>query len=211
MIQDLRENLKGTVAVVIGAVVLLAMIVTGQEVSKTSFTDTVASVNGDDISLKDLRRAMTQEKIRLKNQFGMPDDAEQLKDENLKQPALTSLMRQRAVIQAAQRAGMGVSEVVVKDQIKQAFTQDKQFNAQGFNAYLANFGFTQATLLQQESETYIVRQLLSGLSDTAFITQQDVELLAGIVGQKRSFSAVTIPKEKAAKVTPTEEEIAQYY
>ncbi|HRH76604.1 MAG TPA: SurA N-terminal domain-containing protein, partial [Cellvibrionaceae bacterium] len=104
MIQDLRENLKGTVAVVVGAVVLLAMIVTGQEVSKTSFTDTVASVNGDDISLKDLRRAMTQEKIRLKNQFGLPDDAEQLKDENLKQPALTRLMRQRAVIQAAQRS-----------------------------------------------------------------------------------------------------------
>ncbi len=30
MIQDLRENLKGTMAVVIGAVVLLAMVVTGQ-------------------------------------------------------------------------------------------------------------------------------------------------------------------------------------
>ncbi|MFO1370087.1 MAG: SurA N-terminal domain-containing protein [Marinagarivorans sp.] len=211
MIQDLRENLKGTVAVVVGAVVLLAMIVTGQQVSKTSFTDTVASVNGDDISLKDLRRAMTQEKIRLKNQFGLPDDAEQLKDENLKQPALTSLMRQRAVIQAAQRSGMGVSEVVIKDQIKQAFTQDKKFNTQGFNAYLANFGFTQASLVQQESESYIVRQLLSGLSETAFITQQDLDLLAGIVGQKRTFSAITIPKEKAAKVNPSEEEIAQYY
>jgi multisubunit Na+/H+ antiporter MnhB subunit len=48
MIQDLRENLKGTMAVVIGAVVLLAMVVTGQEVTKTSFTDTVASVNGHD-------------------------------------------------------------------------------------------------------------------------------------------------------------------
>ena len=72
MIQDLRENLKGTVAVVVGAVVLLAMIVTGQEVSKTSFTDTVASVNGDDISLKDLRRAMTQEKIRLKTSSVCP-------------------------------------------------------------------------------------------------------------------------------------------
>lgn len=211
MIQDLRENLKGTVAVVIGAVVLLAMIVTGQEVSKTSFTDTVASVNGDDISLKDLRRAMTQEKIRLKNQFGLPDEAEQLKDENLKQPALNNLMRQRAVIQAAQRSGMGVSEVVIKDQIKQAFTQDKQFNAQSFNAYLNNFGYTQATLLQQESESYMVRQLLTGLSDTAFITQQDVDLLAGIVGQMRSFSAITIPKEKASKVTPSEEEITQYY
>ncbi|HRH77067.1 MAG TPA: peptidyl-prolyl cis-trans isomerase, partial [Cellvibrionaceae bacterium] len=33
----------------------------------------------------------------------------------------------------------------------------------------------------------------------------------GIVGQKRTFSAITIPKEKAAKVTPSEEEIAQYY
>ena len=116
-------------------------------------------------------------------------------------------MRQRAVIQAAQRSGMGVSEVVIKDQIKQAFTQDKQFNAQGFNAYLANFGFTQATLLQQESESYIVRQLLSGLSETAFITQQDLELLAGIVGQKRTFSAITIPKEKAAKVTPAKRKL----
>lgn len=211
MIQDLRENLKGTAAVVIGAVVLLAMIVTGQEVSKTSFSDTVASVNGDDISAKDLSRAMTQEKIRLKNQFGLPDDAEQLKDENLRQPALANLMRQRAVIQAAQRSGMGVSEVVVKDQIKQAFTQDNQFNAQGFNSYLANFGYTQATLLQQESDGYMVRQLLSGLNNSAFITSKEVELLAGIVGQKRSFSAITIPKEKASKVTPSEEEISQYY
>ncbi|HEY6529008.1 MAG TPA: SurA N-terminal domain-containing protein [Cellvibrionaceae bacterium] len=211
MIQDLRENLKGTVAVVVGAVVLVAMVMTGEQVSKTSLSDTVASVNGDDISAKDLSRAMTQEKIRLKNQFGLPDDAEQLKDENLKQPALASLMRQRAIIQAAQRAGMGVSEVVIKDQIKQAFTQDQQFNAQGFNSYLANFGYTQATLLQRESESFLVRQLYSGLSDSSFITQKDVELLAGIVGQKRTFSAITIPKEKATKVVPSEEEIAQYY
>jgi peptidyl-prolyl cis-trans isomerase D len=211
MIQDLRENLKGTVAVVIGAVVLVAMVMTGEQVTKTSLSDTVASVNGDDISAKDLSRAMTQEKMRLKNQLGLPDEAEQLKDENLRQPALASLMRQRAIIQAAQRSGMGVSEVVIKDQIKQAFTQDNQFNAQGFNSYLANFGYTQATLLQRESESFLVRQLFSGLSDSSFITQKDVELLAGIVGQKRTFSAITIPKEKATKVVPSEEEIAQYY
>lgn len=211
MIQDLRENLKGTVAVVFVAVVLVAMVITGQEITKTSLSDSVASVNGDDISARDLSRAMMQEKMRLKSQFGLQDGAEQLKDENLRQPALNSLIRERTIIQAAQRAGMGVSEVVVKDQIKQAFSQDKQFNQAAFNNYLANYGYTQATLLQKESESYVLRQLLGGLSDTSFVTQKEIDLLAAIIGQKRTFSVVTIAPEKAAKVVPTEDEITQYY
>ncbi|MEY4589023.1 MAG: hypothetical protein RL497_1099 [Pseudomonadota bacterium] len=211
MIQNLRENLKGTVAAVFIAFILIAMVFTGEQAYQSSVSDDVASVNGDGISLKDLRRAMMQEKLRLKSQFGLPDDAEQLKDENLKEPALSSLLRQRTIIQAAQRAGMGVSEAVVKDQIKQAFVQDKQFNQQAFNNYLANYGYTQATLLQRESESYLVRQLLTGLNDSGFITQKDIDLLASIVGQKRTFSSITIPKDKASKVVPTEEEITQYY
>lgn len=211
MIQDLRENLKGTVAVVVGAVVLVAMVMTGEKVSKTSLSDSVASVNGDDISAKDLSRAMMQEKLRLKNQYGLPEDAEQLKDDKLRQPALASIMRQRTIVQAAERGGMGVSEIVIKDLIKQKFTYENLFNQQAFNGYLANMGFTQATLLKQETGNYIARQLQTGIHYSVFVTQKEIDLLAAIVGQKRTFSAVTIPKEKVAAPNLTENEIAQYY
>ncbi len=212
MIQNLRENLKGTVAVVFVAFILLAMIVSGEQLIMTSRAQTVATVNGDDITTKDLQRAILQEKARLKNQFQLEDSSPQLKDENLQKPALNALIRERVLIQAAQKSGMGVSDEVVKDVIKKGFSQGGDFNEQLFNSYLGQYGFTQATLIERESQGYLVRQLLNGVAESAFLTSRDIELLAAIAGQKRSFSVLTIPKDKVEKtVKITDADIQQYY
>jgi peptidyl-prolyl cis-trans isomerase D len=212
MIQNLRENLKGTVAVVFIGFILLAMVVSGEQLIATSLSDDVASVNGEDITTKDLQRAIMQERARLRNQYQLEDSAEQLKEENLRQPALNALIREKALVQAAQRAGMGVSDEVVKDVIKQGFSQNNQFNQQLFTSYLNQFGHTQASLIERESQGYLARQLLNGLADTTFVTQKDVDLLASIAGQKRSFNVLSISKDKVAKgVSVNDEEIAQFY
>ena len=198
MMLKLRENLQGTLAVVLIVVVVVIMVVSGQEMLKSSVSDRVASVNGVDISGRDLSRAMMNTRARMQEQMQLDENAEQLKDENLRQPALNSLLREKALLLAAQKAGMGVSDAVIKDQIKQSFTQDKQFNAQIFNGYLSRYGYTQASLIEHESGSYLLRQLVTGLTDSAFVTASDLELLASIAGQKRTYSTITIPKEKVA-------------
>ncbi len=212
MMLKLRENLQGTLAVVLIVVVVVIMVVSGQEMLKSSVSDRVASVNGVDISGRDLSRAMMSTRARMQEQMQFDENAEQLKDENLRQPALNSLLREKALLLAAQKAGMGVSDAVIKDQIKQSFTQDKQFNAQIFNGYLSRYGYTQASLIEHESGSYLLRQLVTGLTDSAFVTASDLELLASIAGQKRTYSTITIPKEKvASKVVVTDEEVTKYY
>lgn len=212
MIQTLRENLKGALAIVLIGFILLAMLVTGQEMVKTTLSDTVAKVNGTAISEKDLRRAMMLAKARMQEQMKLEDTAEQLKDENLRQPALNSLIREKALVLAAQKGGMGVSDATVKDQIKQSFSQNNAFQAEQFNYFLNRNGYTQASLIEQESGLYVLRQLMQGLSGSAFVTASEVDLLAAIVGQKRNFTAITLPYSLLdGKIKIADEEAEQYY
>ncbi len=214
MLQSLRENLKGPTAKVVVAVAVGAMVLFGVEslfVNSVGGTD-VASVNGDDISQIELRRAIEQQKNRLRQQYQLEETNEMLSDDNLRSPALMSLVKQKSLEQAAKASGMGVDSETIKTELAKVFVRDGKFDSAFLNNYIAAYGYTPATLAQSEANSYVLRQLFNGLSDTEFLTSAELAAMAAIATQTRSFDTVFISREKvASSVQISDEEVSEYY
>ena len=214
MLQSLRENMKGPVAKVVVAVAVGAMILFGVEslfVNSVGGAE-VAKVNGEEITPVELKRAIEQQKNRLRQQFQLEEDNEMLSEERLREPALMNLVRQKALQQAALAAGMNVSPDIIKAELAKAFVRDGKFDSAFLNNYIAAYGYTPATLAQSESNAYVLRQLFNGINQSEFITAAELSAMAAIAGQKRSFTTVFIPRAKVeGEVTITDAEIDAFY
>ena len=102
MLQSMRNNLKGTVAILIVGFLGLIMAVSlinldGLGVHHSNYGD-VATVNGRDITEQDLRLAMGQEAQRLQAQFGDNLPAEFLSEERLRGPVLDNLVQRNVLL-----------------------------------------------------------------------------------------------------------------
>ncbi|MDZ7924213.1 MAG: SurA N-terminal domain-containing protein [Marinagarivorans sp.] len=214
MLQSLRESLKGPAAKIVVAVAVGAMVLFGVEslfVNSVAGTN-VASVNGDDISQVELRRAMEQQKNRVRQQFQLEETSDMLSDESLRGPALMSLVKQKSLEQAAKASGMGVAPEIIKAELAKIFVRDGKFDSAFLNNYIASYGYTPATLAQSEANSYVLRQLFSGVSDTEFLTSSELAAMAAIATQKRSFDTVFISREKVAStIQVSDDEINEYY
>lgn len=214
MLQSLRENMKGPVAKVIIGLAVAAMVLFGVEslfVNSMSGSE-VATVNGEEVSQVELRRAIEQQKSRLRQQFNLEESSDMLSDERLREPALMNLVRQKALTQMAFDAGMNVSPEIVKGQLVEAFSRDGEFNKALMNNYIASYGYTPATLAQSEAQSYVLRQLFNGLNQSEFITDAELNAMAAVARQKRSFATIVIPKAKVEEsVTVAEDEVKAYY
>lgn len=214
MLQSLRENMKGPVAKVIIGLAVAAMVLFGVEslfVNSMSGSE-VATVNGEEVSQVELRRAIEQQKSRLRQQFNLEESSDMLSDERLREPALMNLIRQKALSQMAFESGMNVSPEIVKGQLVEAFSRDGEFNKALMNNYIASYGYTPATLAQSEAQSYVLRQLFNGLNQSEFITDAELNAMAAVARQKRSFATIAIPKAKVEEsVSVGEDEVKAYY
>ncbi len=214
MLQSMRENMKGPTAKIVVGVAVAAMVLFGVEslfVNSVGGSE-VATVNGEDVSDVELLRAIEQQKSRLRQQFELEETSDMLNDDRLRAPALMNLVRQKALHHAALEQGMNVSPDIVKAELAKAFTRDGTFNKAQLNNYIAAYGYTPATLAQSEANAYVLRQLFNGVSQTEFVTQAEMDAMAAIAGQKRSFATIEISRALVEdKATVTDEEITQYY
>ncbi len=218
MLQKVRDNLRGTfVAVVVFLLFIVPLVLTG--VGDGSYLGSAvgsdaASVEGKAISRADLRRAIFMRKQSLLGQQGVDPEAEFLKDENLRGPVLDNLVRRAAIIAAAQKGGMGVSEATIDKQILQQpeFHVDGKFDPQTYRRLLNNLAYTPASYKAILSEDLLLEQHARGIELSSFSTTAELSNMVALIQQKRSFYTIEIPKKLVEEnVTVSDEEVALYY
>lgn len=214
MLQSVRDNLKGTVAVFVLAIFIIPLILFGVEqlfVGSVGGTE-VATVNGEGINRTDFQRELALEKQRLQQQFELPANSPQLEDSALSGPVLQRMVQREALYQAAVDGGMGASKEELWKQIAaiEAFQVDGKFDYELFKERIS-YMYTPANFLQASERDFVLGHMNAGISDTTFVTAEEVQLLAAITQQKRTFSAIQIPKPEKPKAAITEAEIEQYY
>ena len=109
MLQSFRDNMKGTLVIVVIIIFIVPMVLSGVGASflgSVAGTD-AASVDGETISRSTLNRAVYLQKQRLLSQEGVYPTADYLQDENLRGPVLDNLTRRLALANSARDAGMG--------------------------------------------------------------------------------------------------------
>lgn len=219
MLQSMRENMKGAIAVFI--VIFLGLILAIGLVDLNSFgggqgygNGDVASVNGRSISERDLQLALSQERQRLQTQFGSNLPAEFLSEERLRQPALQGLVQRNVLLDKAVDGKMTMSEAALDRMITQMpeFQTNGQFDTQLFVQTIRNIGHTPASFKVLLRDDLVVNQLRNGIASTSFITEEEVKDIVALSRQTRDFSWVRIPLgDLNDSMTVSDQEVEQYY
>lgn len=217
MLQTMRDNSKGVVAGILVGLLVIIFALSGAEAlfSSTNTSQTVLTINGQDITETEVTRAIEQQKQQLRSRFGdsVPEDF--LSSENLREPAIENLVRRTLLTQAAQEAGMTVSDARLNSVITSipAFQNlDGEFDPDRYQQSLRMLAYTPASYKRELTRDLTVNQLASGVSGTNFVTDAELQYLIELNNQTRDFSFVTFNAEKLMEsIDVSEAEIEQYY
>ncbi|WP_370978662.1 SurA N-terminal domain-containing protein [Agaribacterium sp. ZY112] len=216
MLESVRQNLKGTLAVVVVLVFVVPMVFTGIAPSflgSVAGTD-AASVNGQPITNNELQRAIRSQRNRILQQGNVDASSPYLSEESMRGPVLNNLTRRMALVTNGQQDGMGISDKVFAETLLQSpeFLTDGEFDQARYRMLLAQANFTPLTYRDEVAADLIVAQQAAGLAASSFATESEFQQLLKLTHQKRSFYNILIPADKAeADIDISEEELQQFY
>ncbi|MGI1678310.1 MAG: SurA N-terminal domain-containing protein [Cellvibrionaceae bacterium] len=216
MLQSLRDNLKGAVAVFIIALMVVPLMLFGLDslFVNNGSSQEVASVGGEEITELELSRAISFRKSQLQSQFGDGLPADFISDENLRAPVLDSLVKRKVLAQAAVDGGMTMSDQRINELVISApdFQVDGKFNQERFRLMVNGMGYTATGYLAQIKEDMVLNQQVAGLSSSGFITDEELALTTSISQQARDFYYLTVPAAPIeATVEVSNENAVAYY
>lgn len=216
MLQTLRDNLKGTVAIIIVGLMIIPFALFGVDslFLQDNTAGKAAEVNGEAISEMDLNRAIQLQKQQIIQRLGDQAPAELLVDDQLREPVLTRLIRRELLRQASVKGDMGVSEASLDQLIVSTpqFQQDGKFSPELYTQLLRNMGYTPASYKKLLIEDILINQYATGITNSAFATPTDLQQLTALTQQKRSFYFMTLPMGSVDQDFDfSEEELKAYY
>ncbi len=164
----------------------------------------MAEVGGKEILEKDVNRAYESLVARM----GSSDyDEKQVRHEALEQVISLEL-----ITQAAFAEGLTISEADIRDyvQSQQYFQTDGKFDKARLSSVLAAQGLTPQQYAVQIKEQLLNEQFVRSVTDTAIVTQRQLENFYRLRNQERLIDYVTVPVKKSAEVA-SDPEIESYY
>jgi len=217
MLQTMRNNLQGVVAYFIVGVIIVIFAMFGVEAlvqGKAPQQNAVATVNGKDVTELDVRRGMEMRKRQLTEMMGGKVDPQFLSDEFLRKPVVQGLIERRLLESAVEANKLQVDNEVIDKQIvtDKNFQQQGKFDKKYYSELLGRVGYTPASYREELKKAFLLNQFQHSLAQTSFITDKEVEELAKLQFEKRSFEYLTLPLAKAlASTSASEAEVSAYY
>ncbi len=213
MLQAIRDQLKGWVAVVIFSILIIPFAFWGINYYFEQSGGVVAlEVNGEEVTLADFQRAYQDMRQQWQAASGAPltEETEPL----LKQRVTEDLIRVQLLQQAGDKAGLLVGDAEAWEVIRQipVFNDDNGFNMMRFEVAASQSGLTPAGFMGRIKQDMAVEQLRTALLATDFVTQPEVAGYAGLLHQTRDFSYTVLSSDELKEtVTVTDEQIQAYY
>jgi len=210
MLQDIRDNSQGVIAkVIIGFIVAIFALFGADSIMNGFITSPpVAEINGEEVTEAQLL-ANTQ---NLLNSIGGGVDS--LDQGLLEQIALSQILEEVLLRQSAQNSGMAVSS----DRVDRSIIENPQFQINGvFNAdiairTMASQGFSVPIYRESLQQQMLLSQLANAYSSSAFVTDSELERIAGLSAQTRDFRYLSIPLGTRTLGTAiSDAEILSYY
>jgi len=215
MLQKIRDNSQGTVAKIVIAIIIVPFALFGiDSLVGGGGASTIATVGGEDITELHLQQEIYLQKRRLLNQMGENADYSLLDDNVLRAPALENLINKQLLVQAAAVRGVAVSPSVVDETIlaMPSFQQDGQFSAQLYENILRTNGYSPGLFKKVISEDMLIAHLNNGIGASDFVTEKELDDIAKIIAEKRSFRYLTIPvKGFESGIDISDQQIETYF
>ncbi|MGC7560310.1 peptidylprolyl isomerase [Pasteurella sp. PK-2025] len=183
----------------------------------TSIDNSVAKVNGEEISQRTFHQRYESEFERLNQQLGAQFAAVASSADfvaNLRQSVLTSLVNQELLRQYVNELKLDVSDERIKQEIvtSQLFQTEGKFDNNLYQRRLQLNGMTADMYAAYVHEALRLAQLQSGLAQSAFSVPAQEDQLTELFFQTRKLRLAKFDLDKEiAKQTVSEEEVKAYY
>lgn len=213
MLQSIRDQVKGWLAVVIFTIMIVPFAFWGINYYFEQSGGVVAiDVNGEEITLADYQRAYQDLRQQWQSISGAPVEEET--EALIKQRATQDLIQTALLKQAGNKAGLYVGEAEVWEIIRQIpqFNDDQGFNMAQFELAANRSGLTPAGFLARIRQDMAIEQLQNALFATDFVTPSEVSAYSGIVHQTRDFSwSILSSDELKETIEVTDEQVQSYF
>ena len=215
MLQNIRKNLKGTIAYIIVGIIIVPFALFGVEsLLFDGGNSDVAEVNGQGISAIELQQQINQQKRRLLMSLGDRIDPSMLDDQMLMGPALEFMIQKLLMMQAAERYDLAVGDDRVGAVIGEmdVFKTGGNFDFNLFQRVVSDQGYSPAGFQQALREDMLINQLRSGIAGSSFATPAEIEQLAQIQQQRRDVRYTILPLEQfRTDAEITDEQVQAWY
>lgn len=214
MLQALRNNLKGWVAIVAVAIVGFPVLFFGiQDYFSPSIPTYVAKVGDVEIQPEDFRERWFEYTREMRRIFGDRYDASLIETPIARRQLLERMIDEQVLFQYATRAGVSVSDALLREEIARipAFQNNGVFDPAQYQLRLEANRLTptafEARLRRELTSDFLPRKV----GDSSFVSPAALERYLALDGQTRDIRFVRIPPIDQAPEAPSEEEITAWF
>lgn len=216
MLQDIRDKSQGIVVKVIIGVVIVTFALFGVEALVQSFTstDTVAEVDGKEITRTQLLQTAETQRRQLISMMGGQIDPAMLEENALQRRALDELIQRTVMTNQAQSLNLGVSDAQVDAYLLQAeqFQTNGQFDQNKYLNFIRSLGFTPLAFKERIKQDVLIQQARNAVAGTEFVLPSQVDSIVTLQNQKRSYDYIRFSlADKTESVLVADEELQAYY
>lgn len=215
MLDSFRHLTKTWFGKILGAFLIVGLAGFGISNVITGFgSNTVATVAGQDISVRDYQRGYDSQVSAISRQIGRVPTVEEAMTFGVPGVVLDRLAGEAAVNKLGEDLGLGVSD----DRLGKMLREDPSFSSalgsfdrNNFLRVLQQNGYTEAEYFDLQTKAARRQQLVSGLLAGAPASATATELLARFSGDTRTVDYFVVNAQGLPPVAePTEEELATY-
>ncbi|WP_457676152.1 SurA N-terminal domain-containing protein [Thiolapillus sp.] len=215
MLLAIREKAQGWFAWLIVGFITIPFALWGIQSYLGVSSDPVAvSVDGKEITERQIEQSVRQFRDRLRNQLGKAYRPELFDDKVLRKQVVEQMINDAVLAETADDWKLRVSDDFVRQYIQSipGFQTNGRFNVQAYNTLIRNQGMTQRGFEEEVRSDLVMEQLRHGISGSAFATDREINDSIRLRDQERELSWLSVPGSKlAADYQPTDEEIRAYY
>lgn len=212
--ESFRTVIKGWLGKVLLVLFLTPLALVGIEgyFSGSNKADVAKSVNGQDISNKELESATKNYKDQYLSL--VKGDESLLNLPVIQQKALDALVARSLLLQQAEKLGISLSDVQLEQMLAQqpSFQENGKFSQQLYENYLRSVGMTNQGLIASLRQDHALKMISTTLMDYALVSQSDLQQLANLQTEQRTLHLASIKLDDYKKgVTASSQEIKDYY
>jgi len=199
MLLAIREKAQGWFAWLIVAFITIPFALWGiQSYLGVGEEPVVASVDGTDITQREVDQQVRQMRERLRAQLGKSYRPELFSDEVLRKQVVEQLINEAVLRETVKKWNLRVSDDFVRSYIRSIpyFQTNGKFNVEAYNIAVRNQGMTQRGFEESVRMDLVMEQLQRGIISSALATDREVNDLVRLRDQQRQVAWLVVSGNK---------------
>ena len=174
---------------------------------------TIASVNGEPISLDEYNRTYDNLKEQVRKRFGDRLNDEMIANLGLRKQALNQLVEKKLMLMEAKRLNFRVADEELEVAIKsiEAFQTDGVFDSRRYNSLLNSVRLTSEAFEVEQKEVMLTEKLRSFITENVKVSDLEAREYFEYQDASVDIDFVLFATEKYKNIKPTDDEIKTYF